>query len=138
MGQIKVVIDTNVVISAILFGGVPGKLVELWKSKAIVPFVSKEIMDEYLRVLAYPKFELSDQEIHFIIYKEILPYFEVVTSDPSKPFISSDPSDDKFIQCAICGNAAYIISGDDHLLSLKPIAGIKIVNPLNFIAIYFL
>ena len=81
MGQekmITIVIDTNVVISALLFGGAPGKLIELWKKKRIRPLISEEIMTEYLRVLAYPKFKLSEEEINYIIHQEILPYFNVV------------------------------------------------------------
>ena len=61
MGQEKVidiVIDTNVIISALLFGGGPGKLIELWKKGFIRPLLSAEIITEYLRVLAYPKFKV--------------------------------------------------------------------------------
>ena len=79
MGKIKkirTVIDTNVIVSANLFGGIPGKLISLWKSGRIKPLASKEIIDEYLKVLAYPKFELSEKEINYILYNEILPYFE--------------------------------------------------------------
>ena len=136
MGKIKVVIDTNVVISALLFGGQPGKLINLWKNSRIVPLASKEIIEEYLRVLAYPKFELSAKEINYILYQEILPFFEVVTPNPFPPIIVTDPSDDKFIHCAISGNAQFIISGDDHLLSIKTVEAIQIVNASEFIAIF--
>ena len=70
MGKVKVrrvVIDTNVLISAFLFGGDPGELIPLWKSGRIHPLASKGIIDEYLRVLAYPKFSLSPEEINFIV-----------------------------------------------------------------------
>ncbi len=103
MGKIKVVIDTNVVISALLFGDTSGELINLWKAGHIVPLASKEIIEEYIRVLAYPKFKLSAQEIDYILYQEILPFFQVVTSNPSKPVITADPSDDKFIHCALSG-----------------------------------
>ena len=81
MGEIKVgpvVIDTNVVVSALLFGGEPGELIPLWKAGGIRPKASKEIIEEYIRVLAYPKFNLSKEEINFLLYHEILPYFDVV------------------------------------------------------------
>ena len=68
MGSFKVVIDTNVVISALLFGGAPGKLVAFWQRGIIKPKATKEIIDEYLRVLAYPKFELSEKEINYVLY----------------------------------------------------------------------
>ena len=62
----KVVIDTNVLVSALLFGGVPAQLIPLWKSRTIRPFCSRKIMDELLRVLAYPKFSLSQTEIEYL------------------------------------------------------------------------
>lgn len=132
MGKVKVirvVIDTNVVISALLFGGVPGGLIPLWKSGRIKPFVSKQIVDEYLRVLAYPKFILSEEEINYILYKEVLPYFEVVEIKAGKIIIQEDPADDMFIRCALSGKAEVIISGDSHLLSLKSYQKVKILTP---------
>ena len=136
MGKIKVVIDTNVVISALLFGGTPGELINLWKTNRIIPLASKEIIEEYIRILAYPKFELSAQEIDYIIFQEILPYFDVVTSNPGKHHIIADPCDDKFIHCALSGKAQYIISGDDHLLSIKKIEALQIANASEFIALF--
>jgi hypothetical protein len=129
---LKVVIDTNVVVSALLFGGVPGKLVSAWKRRDINPFVSQEIIDEYMRVFAYPKFQLNSSEIEHIIYREILPFFEVVASKTGKKIVREDPTDDKFIHCAMEGNAKVIISGDRHLLSLKQVDDIRIVNPFQW------
>ena len=129
MGKVKVVIDTNVFISALLFGGTPGKLIVLWKNGRIQPYVSKQIIDEYLRVLAYPKFRLSEAEINYILYKEILPYFEVVQVKVGKIIIQEDPADDMFIRCALSCKADIIISGDSHLLSLKLYQKIRILTP---------
>ena len=116
----KIVVDTNVLVSGLLFDGKPGELIKLWKEGLIVPLCSKEIVREYLRVLAYPKFQLSESEIDFLLAHEILPYFEVLTVTPGKPFVPMDPSDDKFIWCAIEGRADVIVSGDEHLLNLIP------------------
>ena len=136
MGQKKVrmniVIDTNVVISAILFGGTPGRLIDLWKSGRIKPLITQEILTEYIRVLAYPKFKLSENEIHYIIHQEILPYFKVVKCAHGPSIIKEDPDDDKFIQCAQAGNAKIIISGDQHLLAHKSYKNIKIMTPIKF------
>ena len=59
-------------------------------------------MDEYLRVLAYPRFQLSEEEIHYLLHQEILPWFETVETNntPQSVIISNDPSDDNFIRCA--------------------------------------
>ena len=74
----RVVLDTNAVVSALLFSGVSSKLVSLWQNGLITPLLSREILDEYLRVLSYPKFELSEEEIKELIQEEILPFAEVV------------------------------------------------------------
>jgi putative PIN family toxin of toxin-antitoxin system len=136
MGQIKVkaiVIDTNVVVSALLFGGAPGELIPLWEAGNIQPKASKEIIEEYIRVFAYPKFNLSEEEINFLLYHEILPYFEVVRVSRGRVIIRDDPSDDKFIRCAKAGKASIIISGDRHLLRLKSYGKIKILTPSQFL-----
>lgn len=137
MGAAKVtpiVIDTNVVVSALLFGGTPGRLVALWKQGRIKPFVSPAIMAEFVRVLAYPKFDLSEKEIQYLLYNEILPFFEVTTVQSGDTIISADPSDDSFLRCATKANVEFIISGDRHLLALKSYNEIPIVTPAKFFA----
>jgi predicted nucleic acid-binding protein len=62
----------------LLFGGTPGKLICLWQSDVIKPVASQEIVDEYIRVLTYPKFKLSEEEINYLLYQEILPFFEII------------------------------------------------------------
>jgi len=139
VGQIKeiipVVIDTNVVVSALLFRGVPGEIIPLWKSGKITPHASREIVDEYLRVLAYPKFQLSGEEIHYLMHQEILPWFETVETSktPQSVIISNDPSDDKFIRCAETADVQLVISGDHHLLSPQSHSLIEIVTPASFL-----
>ena len=136
MGKIKVVsvvIDTNVVVSALLFGGVPGEIVNLWKTGIIQPKASKEIVDEYIRALAYPKFGLTEEEINFLLYHEILVYFDVVTVKTRQKIVKDDPSDDKFIRCAQAAKSRIIISGDQHLLKLKSYRNINIITPAQFL-----
>lgn len=130
-----VVIDTNVIVSALLFGGKPGELIQLWKTGKIRPFISKQITEEYLRVLAYPKFNLSEKEIGFVFNHEILPYFKAVKINPGRwtTTIKDDPSDDMFIRCAVSGMANIIISGDRHLLDLKSYDQIRILSVSLFL-----
>ena len=136
MGQSKiksVVIDTNVLVSALLFGGVPGKLIPLWKERVVQPKASKEIIEEYIRVLAYPKFQLSEEEINFLLRYEILPHFEILRIKEGPTIVARDPSDDKFIRCVQAGGR-IIISGDQHLLKLSPYRQIQILSPSDFLA----
>jgi putative PIN family toxin of toxin-antitoxin system len=127
-----VVIDTNVVVSALLFGGVPGRLIPLWKSGVVRPHASREMIDEYIRVLAYPKFGLSEQEINFLLYHEILPYFEAITVTPGKRIVRSDPADDTFLWCAQAAGVHILVSGDRHLLRMKTYGKIRIVTVVEF------
>jgi len=130
---IRVVIDTNVLISALLFGGIPGELIPMWKNNRIKPLASKEIIDEYIKVLTYPKFKLSEAEINYILYSEILPYFDIIPIKDRPSIIKADPSDDKFIHDSKKGNTGFIITGDQHLLNLKTYQKINIISPAEFL-----
>ena len=137
MGQIEsilVVLDTNVVVSALLFGGTPGRHIAMWESGRIKPFLSSGITAEIIRVLSYPKFDLIEKEIEYLLYHEILPHFDIVETTKGEPIISEDPSDDAFIQCALHAGANFIVSGDKHLLSLKAYKHIRIVTVAAFLS----
>ena len=130
----RVVLDTNILISALLFEGKTSGLVSLWKKGIIIPLVSAETLKEIIRVLAYPKFKLSEREIKSIINDDILPYVETVEIFRKIEGISTDAGDDIFLSCAVNGKADAIISGDIHLLKLKEIEGIprlKLTDSIN-------
>jgi putative PIN family toxin of toxin-antitoxin system len=131
---VRVVLDTNALVSALLFSGVSSKLVSLWQNGVIAPLLSREILDEYLRVLSYPKFALSEEEIKELIQEEILPFAEVVKPKRRLRVVRRDPSDNKFLECAVAGKANVIISGDKDLLSLGRYRQIRIQSPAQFLA----
>jgi len=131
---VRVVLDTNTVVSALLFSGISSKLVSLWQKGLITPVLSREILDEYLRVLSYPKVDLSEGEIKELIQEEILPYAEVVKPKRRLRVVQRDPSDNKFVECAVAGKARVIISGDKELLSLGRYRQIRIQSPAQFLA----
>jgi putative PIN family toxin of toxin-antitoxin system len=130
-----VVLDTNVLVSALLFYGPPNRLVALWQEGRIILLVSREVLVEYLRVLSYPKFGLTQEEIKELIAENVLSYAETVTVGTYPPVISEDPADDKFLFLADDGQAGQIVSGDKHLLSLKEYRGIKILSVRSFLEI---
>ena len=130
--MIRVVLDTNVVVSALLFDGPASRLVALWQRRRFIPLVSRPILQEYLRVLAYPKFKLTVQEVGQAI-EELLPYVEVTRQGKRLRVIRRDPADDRFIECAVAGKARYLVSGDDDLLSLRSFQGIRIVSIAEFL-----
>ena len=128
----RVVIDTNILVSGLLFGGTPAKITNLWRAESIEPFCSKNIISEYLRVLAYPKFQLSESEIDYLLTHEILPHFKVVQVEKAKHYIKADAEDDKFIWCALAAKADAIISGDTHLLNFKK-SPVPIISATDFL-----
>lgn len=125
---IRVVLDTNVLISSILFKGELAGIVELWKSGKIVPVVSKETFDEFRAVLEYPKFRLTKVEIKSIIEEDVLPFFEVVETVGEVKRVCKDPDDDKFIACALSAPADFVISGDKDLCDVVAYRRIRIIR----------
>jgi hypothetical protein len=132
---IPVVLDTNVLVSGLLFGGAPGRLVDLWKAERIRPVMSSEMVSEFLLVLAYPKFQLTEEDIHYLLYVEVLPYVKLAKVRSGPVVIASDPSDDMFLRSVAATGAKYIISGDRHLLQLKSYKRIPIPSPTEFLTI---
>ena len=131
--MIRAVLDTNVLVSALLFTGPPSKLVPAWQSGRLRPLLSAEILEEYLRVLAYPQFTLTDGEVRRLIEDDLLPF---VDTNRTKPLIVPslrDPDDLKFIACAIESNVRWLVSGDDALLSLRRFESIEIVSVSTFL-----
>lgn len=129
----KAVLDTNVVVSALLFRGEISRVHALWKEKAFAIAASKEIMEEYIRVLAYPKFNLTEKEIEDIIREELLPYIEPVLAVEKLSNICEDPDDDKFLACLMASEADCLVSGDAHLLNLKKFNGRPIITASTFL-----
>jgi len=116
----RVVIDTNLVLSALVFAqGRLSPLRHAWQGTQLQPLVSSVTATELIRVLAYPKFKLTaaDQQEPLADY---LPYCTTVRM-PAKPPATPacrDPLDLPFLQLAIAGKAAYLVTGDQDLLSL--------------------
>jgi len=131
--RIRAVVDTNALVSALLFGGEPGKLVSLWQRGRLVPLVSKDVLLEYVRVLGYPKFALDAEVIKGLIEDHVLPFAEMVIVDRTAAVIPEDPADDKFLALALVGGAGFLISGDRHLLALKRYRGVEILTPRQFL-----
>ena len=132
----RVILDTNVLISALLFKGKLSNMRELWRTGKIVPLISREMFDELRRVLAYPKFFLTRAEIRSILEGEILPFFEVVDVSRQVKGVCRDPADDKFISCAISGRADYIVTGDRALSDLKRYQSIRIIHSSDFLRMF--
>ena len=136
MGQtpgLKVVLDTNVVVSSLLFKGSSQQLVPLWQSGAFEWLASAAIIREYTRALAYPKFQLNDEEVRELLNEDILPFVTAIAVSDAPEVIKEDPSDDQFLACPVCGHADLIVSGDQHLLKLARHQNIPILTLRAFL-----
>jgi putative PIN family toxin of toxin-antitoxin system len=129
----KIVIDTNIYISAIFWGGKPREVVDLGRSGQVSIFNSLEIEEEILRALK-TKFRLSDEESVQILL-DFSTFTNLVKIHRRLTVIDDDPDDNKFIECAVSSMSSFIVSGDRHLLSLKNYKGIKILKAAEFLSI---
>ena len=120
-------------ISALLFSGTAARLVPLWQSRRITLLISREILTEYLRVFAYPKFQLSDQEIRPLIEEELLPFVDTIRVRRRLAVVRRDPDDDKFLECAVAGRAQYLVTGDRDLRELGTFRGTAILTAGEFL-----
>ncbi len=132
----KVVFDTNVLISAILFGGYPRKCFELVIEGKIELYISEEIIGEFEGVLKREKFGVAKENLHYIV-SSLNSFANFVKPETKLNIVKKDPEDNKFVECAIAAEADFIISGDTHLLELSKIRKIKILNPADFLKHYF-
>ena len=131
--MIRVVLDTNILVSTALPRSRLQPVVAAWQQRRCRVLISPEIFDEYLRVLTYPKFRLSSDEIRRIVEREILPYTELVHVTSQFRVVTDDPSDDKFLACAVDGHAGWLVTGDRHLLVLRTFRGVRIGPPAAFL-----
>jgi len=125
---IRTVLDTNVLVSALLFSGAMGHIVSSWKARKFLPVFSHDTFDEFRRVLAYPKFSLTPREIDALLQDEVLPFCEVVDIEDEISGVCRDRADDKFLSCAVAAKADYIVSGDKDLLILGNFRNIPIIT----------
>ena len=127
----RVVFDTGVIVSALVFAS--GRLAWLrgeWREGRAVPLVSRPTVEELLRVFAYPKFALAQEERDDLL-GDYLPYAEVVAPPKRRPRVPRcrDPEDIMFLELAASARADALVTGDGDLLALAPDFAIPILRP---------
>lgn len=136
MGKTKVVIDTNVFVSALLkYHSKEWHIYKLALNGKIKLFVSEPLLAELSRVIKYPKFKISPLEGE-IFLKNVLRIAFLVKSEKEITIIKEDPPDNRILECAVDIKAHYIITGDNHLKLLKEYLGTKIVSPDKFLRLF--
>lgn len=127
----KVVLDTNVVISGLLFGGLPGQLLELVSDGEIEAATSPALDAEVERALQakFPQRLPAIQETLAVLREVTCQTFprETISAIPK------DPDDNRVLECAVSAEADAIVSGDWHLLALSEFRGIPILSPQAFL-----
>lgn len=129
----RVVFDTNVVVSALLFAN--GRLAWLraaWREGRIVPLVSRATVEELMRVLAYPKFGLAHEDRRTLL-ADFLPFAETV-AEPRAGRLPDcrDPFDTPFLVLAAAARADALVTGDEDLLVLRRSFRIPVMTPEEF------
>ena len=130
----RVVIDTNVVISALVFGGKPRQILELVADRTISVYLAEELLTELRRKITskFPDFAVDLEKYERLINRDGI----VVKLGLLQVRVSQDSNDDMFLETAMLGKCDCIISGDKDLLVLKEYEGIKIATASEFLSLY--
>jgi len=129
---VKVVLDTNVLISGIFFAGPPGRILDAWSDNRVQVAASPEILEEYCRVVEelgrkYPQVQAQP------ILDVLITTCEICLANPLEEQVCSDPNDDMFLACAIATGIDTVVSGDKGLLAVSGFRGVQVVKPKAFV-----
>jgi hypothetical protein len=132
----KVVLDTNALISGLLWEGNEATIIEKAEKKEIQLFISPKILKELEGVLKREKFTKRLKDKEYTVEKAVAKIALIATLiEPNINIseIKEDPDDNRVLECAVSADVDFIISGDNHLLSLKRYSGIAIITASEFI-----
>jgi putative PIN family toxin of toxin-antitoxin system len=130
---VRIVIDTNVLISAIFWGGKPKQLLNKVRRGEVTFLTSEDLLNEFKEVLMRKDkpFKLSSEEAEHVV-TEMRGIAQIIHPN-SQVIVCKDERDNKVLECAIDGGAEYVISGDLHLLGLKSFKGVKVISVMDFL-----
>ncbi len=134
----KIVVDTNVLISATFWYGDSDLILNKAEKKDFVLILSKAIMEEYVRVLQYKEIRDKIKNKNLEILRTVQKIASIATIvDPAQKLnvVEDDPDDNKVIECAVESGADFIVTQDQHLLKLQAYGGIKILPPREFLVL---
>ena len=131
----KIVLDTNVFISGIFFGGPPSQILKSWRHANVQIVLTEGILVEYQRVSEALSAKCPSVNIEGII--ELFTIFgEFVETKGMTESICEDPDDNKFVECALASQSKLIVSGDKHLHNISGYKGIEVLKPRQFVDNY--
>jgi putative PIN family toxin of toxin-antitoxin system len=132
---VKIVLDTNVFVSGIFFGGPPGTVLEAWQDGRVQLVVSLEVLTEYNRVCDELALQFANVDPSSFLALAAL-QAEVCEPAPLPEQVCVDPDDDKFISLAASAGASCVVTGDKLLLAASGYEGIEVIRPREFIDRY--
>ena len=128
----RIILDTNVFVSGIFFTGPPYQILKAWRDRKIELVVSAGILEEYQRVSDILGERFPEVDLGSLI--DLLIVEATVVSESVLPEQTcADAEDDKFLACALAGDASIIVSGDKHLLDVSGYRDIRVLSPRSFI-----
>lgn len=128
----RVVFDTNVLISAYLWPGIPRTALDMARSGRIILVSAQPESEEFVRVLGYRKFGLSPQEIEPLV-DDLMSLSTIVHPRHTVDVVTPDPMDNLFLEIALQGKCSVLVSGDRDLLDLRRYRGTRILPPATLI-----
>ena len=134
----KAVLDTNVWVSALLWGGKPAVIIKAAEEGKVGIFASEEIVSEISQVLAYPKLArtyLAEGLLHEELIEAVMKVVKFVEVTQKVKVVLGHPADDRFIDCALVARADYVVSGDKHLLKVGSCKKTRIISVNEFLQI---
>lgn len=131
MPVVRAVLDTNIFVSALLGKGPPARLYEAFEQGSFWLVSSKELIAELAEVLLRPELAISPADIKTAF--RLLRRRALIIRPKHHVNICRDPSDNLVLECALSGNADWIVTGDKDLLVLHPFRGIGIISPTSFL-----
>jgi len=132
MGKKKVVLDTNVLISAFGWEGNPKNIFRRVVSGGLDLFSSYDQLAELKQAIEYPRLRFTNEQKQRF-FRLILEVANIIKPTKKLNVIRDDPDDNIILECAVAGKVDFIITGDKHLLNLHEFAGIRIVTPREFV-----
>jgi putative PIN family toxin of toxin-antitoxin system len=129
---VRVVLDTNVLLSAILFAGTPGRVLEAWRNGKVELVIAPDIVDEYVRVAERLEERYDNVEIQPIIALVVQNATLVPATWLPGP-VCDDPDDDKFLACALSSGTDIVVSGDKKLRAVSGYEGINVLTPRQLV-----
>ena len=132
----RIVLDTNVLISATLTSGSPNQILKLAEKGLLEIATSAEILQELSEVIKRPKFDpylLQAGLTSDLALKQLLFLLQIFPTTKQLTVVTADPADNKFLSCAVSAGASFVVTGDKHLLQLKKFEDIQIMKPAQFL-----